>query len=251
MGLKAAVQALKKAERLKEKVVNSKDLLNDKEAWICQQQLQKIYQQVLIIDLEYALDKKVEQDLWNHGFKKHIATLQALAKDRKNPKSNESQSMLSWCLDAASGFYLTLLNEICSAFDLDLPFRRKNSLFGNFRKSRAIPFVNKPHKNSCYYICQHCLVHLGDIARYRNQSRQAEAFYRHAVELSPSSGQPYNQLALLEASRGDRLSTVFHYVRSVAVRHMFPAAASNLSLTFDKCLDQKLNVEGRTKLSSS
>lgn len=58
---------------------------------------------------------------------------------------------------------------------------------------------------------------------------------RHAVQLSPTSGQPYNQLALLEASRGDRLSTVFHYMRSIAVRHMFPAATSNLALTLEKC----------------
>lgn len=44
---------------------------------------QEIYQQVLILDLEYALDKKVEQDLWSLGFKKYIATLQILAKDKK------------------------------------------------------------------------------------------------------------------------------------------------------------------------
>lgn len=101
-----------------------KDLLNDSDAWVCQQQLQKIYQQVLILDLEYALDRKVEQELWNLGFKNYIALLQSQAKDRKNPKRGESQAMLSWCLEAASGFYLTLLQEICTAFDLDLPFRR-------------------------------------------------------------------------------------------------------------------------------
>lgn len=45
--------------------------------------LQRLYQQVLILDLEYALDRKVEQELWNHGFKNYIATLQNLAKDKK------------------------------------------------------------------------------------------------------------------------------------------------------------------------
>ena len=33
------------------------------EAWIARQTLQEIYQKVLVLDLEYALDKKVEQDL--------------------------------------------------------------------------------------------------------------------------------------------------------------------------------------------
>jgi len=251
MGLKAAIQALKKAEKLKEKVQNSRDLLNDNEAWVCQQQLQRLYQQVLILDLEYALDRKVEQELWNHGFKNYIATLQNLAKDKKNPKRNESQAMLSWFLEAASGFYLTLLQEICTTFDLDLPFRRKESVYGNGKLWRRVDHLTQPHKNSCYYICQHCLVHLGDIARYRNQNRQAEMFYRHAVQLAPNSGQPYNQLALLEASRGDRLSTVFHYVRSVAVRHFFPAAATNLSRTLNKSAEEQLNVDGRNKLSVS
>jgi len=114
----------RKAEPLKDKVQRCKDLLNDNDAWVCQQQLQKIYQQVLILDLEYALDRKVEQELWNLGFKNYIATLQSQAKDRKNPKRSESQALLSWCLEAASGFYLTLLQEICTVFDLDLPFRR-------------------------------------------------------------------------------------------------------------------------------
>jgi protein SMG7 len=45
--------------------------------------LQRLYQQVLILDLEYALDRKVEQELWNHGFKNYIGMLQNLAKEKK------------------------------------------------------------------------------------------------------------------------------------------------------------------------
>ncbi|EFN64323.1 Protein SMG7 [Camponotus floridanus] len=251
MGLKAAVQALKKAEPLKDKVQRCKDLLNDNDAWVCQQQLQKIYQQVLILDLEYALDRKVEQELWNLGFKNYIATLQSQAKDRKNPKRGESQALLSWCLEAASGFYLTLLQEICTVFDLDLPFRRKGYVYGCTSPWKAVEKLSPPHKSSCFYACQYCLVHLGDIARYRNESKQAEMFYRHAVSLSPSSGQPYNQLALLEASRGDKLGTVFHYTRSVAVKHPFPVAMANLATTLSSALnDKSFNIDGKTKLNS-
>ncbi|XP_066595298.1 uncharacterized protein [Prorops nasuta] len=251
MGLKAAVQALKKAKPLKDKVQQCKDLLNDNDAWACQQQLQKIYQQVLILDLEYALDRKVEQELWNLGFKNYIATLQSQAKDKKNPKRGESQALLSWCLEAASGFYLTLLQEICTAFDLDLPFRRKGYVYGCTSPWKAIERLSVPHKSSCFYACQYCLVHLGDIARYRNENKQAELFYRHAVSLSPCSGQPYNQLALLEASRGDKLGTVFHYVRSVAVKHPFPVATANLAKTLSSALnDNSYNLDEKTKLTS-
>ncbi|EEB12909.1 smg-7, putative [Pediculus humanus corporis] len=249
MVLKAVVKALKKADKLKEKIIINKDLLTDNETWLTQQQLQRIYQQVLILDLEYALDKKIEQELWNHGFKNFIANLQNSAKDKKNPKHSEAQAMLCWCLEAASGFYLTLLHEICAAYDLDLPFRRKGSVYGCNKNVSSIDVHCQPNKSSCYYICQHCLVHLGDIARYRNQSRQAEAFYRYAVQLSPSSGQPYNQLAILEASRGDKLSTVYHYVRSVALRHPFPVASTNLSRTLNKHAEEVIKLESHTKLS--
>lgn len=58
-------------------------MLNNSEVWSDQQQLQTVYHQVLVLDLEYALDKKVEQELWTLGFKNHIAALQHLSKDKK------------------------------------------------------------------------------------------------------------------------------------------------------------------------
>lgn len=73
----------RKAEELKARVSQHSDLLNNSEAWSDQQQLQTVYHQVLVLDLEYALDKKVEQELWTLGFKNHIAALQHLSRDKK------------------------------------------------------------------------------------------------------------------------------------------------------------------------
>jgi len=53
------------------------------------------------------------------------------------------------------------------------------------------------------------------------------------------SGQPYNQLAILEAAKGNKLSTVFYYVRSVAVKHPFPVAATNLEKLYTKISTDK------------
>lgn len=78
----------RKAEELKAKVSRHSDLLNNSEAWSDQQQLQTIYHQVLVLDLEYALDKKVEQELWTLGFKNHIAALQHLSRDKKVTKNS-------------------------------------------------------------------------------------------------------------------------------------------------------------------
>lgn len=73
----------READDLKNKTSKKCDWLNNVEIWSNQQKLQTIYYQVLILDLEYALDKKVEQDLWNIGFKYHISSLQEQTRDKK------------------------------------------------------------------------------------------------------------------------------------------------------------------------
>ncbi|XP_034003901.1 protein SMG7-like, partial [Trematomus bernacchii] len=73
-------QYLRQAEALKADMTDSK--LGAAEVWTSRQALQDLYQKMLVTDLEYALDKKVEQDLWNHAFKNQITTLQSQAKNR-------------------------------------------------------------------------------------------------------------------------------------------------------------------------
>ncbi|XP_048481874.1 nonsense-mediated mRNA decay factor SMG7 [Plutella xylostella] len=232
MVLNAAVQMLREADELKEKILKFKSgtsMLQDRNLWVTQQQLQKVYQKVLVLDLDYALDKKVEQDLWNVGFKQQIEALQAIAKDRKNPSRSEGQAMLSWVLQAAAGFYLCLLHQICTTFKLDLPFRRRASLVGAVEGWSVSPTTAAPA--AARYIAQHCLVHLGDLHRYRHQLRAAHTFYRHALIVSAHSGQPYNQLALLAWRRGRRLPALYWHVRSLLVRAPFPPAPNNLATT--------------------
>ncbi|XP_049884984.1 nonsense-mediated mRNA decay factor SMG7-like isoform X2 [Pectinophora gossypiella] len=239
MVLNAAVQMLREADELKQKILKFKSgtsMLQERSLWATQQQLQKVYQKVLVLDLDYALDKKVEQDLWNIGFKQQIEALQAISKDRKNPLRGEGQAMLSWVLQAAAGFYLCLLHQICTTFKLDLPFRRRASLLGwvegwSASAGAAAAGAAPGAPAAARYICQHCLVHLGDLARYRQQLRVAHTFYRHALVVSAHSGQPYNQLALVSWRRGRRLGALYWHVRSLLVRAPFPPAPANLQRT--------------------
>ncbi|KAH9496597.1 Protein smg7, partial [Bulinus truncatus] len=244
MSSSAAAQIMRQADAVKNTMTESGKAFSD--LWVVRQKLEDLYKKMLLLDLEYALDKKVEQELWNHAFKNQINTLQTQAKDRQNPKKVEAQASLNLFLETASGFYLQFLQMICSTFKLDLPFRRKSAAFGIMRENTVIhKTIVTPKKSSCLYICCHCLVHLGDLARYRQQTEQAQTYYRHAANLSPNNGQPYNQLAILEASRGDKLSTVFYYVRSLAVRHPFPVAATNLEKFYSKLIkDMRSDFDG-------
>ncbi|XP_043941228.1 protein SMG7 isoform X2 [Protopterus annectens] len=236
--MNVCAQYLRQAEALKADMTDSK--LGQAEVWTSRQALQDLYQKMLVTDLEYALDKKVEQDLWNHAFKNQITTLQSQAKNRANPNRSEVQANLSLFLEAASGFYTQLLQELCTVFSVDLPCRVKSSQLGILsNKQMTNSGIVRPQPNSCSYICQHCLVHLGDIARYRNQTSQAESYYRHAAQLVPSNGQPYNQLAILASSKGDHLTTIFYYCRSIAVKFPFPAASTNLQKALSKALESR------------
>ncbi|XP_023255314.1 protein SMG7 [Seriola lalandi dorsalis] len=155
-------QYLRQAEALKADMTDSK--LGAAEVWTSRQALQDLYQKMLVTDLEYALDKKVEQDLWNHAFKNQITTLQSQAKNRANPNRSEVQANLSLFLEAASGFYTQLLQELCTVFNVDLPCRVKSSQLGIIsNKQSNTSAIVTPQPSSCSYICQHCLVHLGDI----------------------------------------------------------------------------------------
>lgn len=115
--------------------------------------------QLLVHWIEAALDRGVERDLWNLGFRNTITQLQAQAKDKQQVPvwcqyfrvkvsvshkksfqtfeffviiiffglqggSSEARDLLGWFLNSASGFYLQLFNQICSEYGLDLPFRR-------------------------------------------------------------------------------------------------------------------------------
>ncbi|XP_049490069.1 nonsense-mediated mRNA decay factor SMG7 isoform X11 [Panthera uncia] len=239
---------IRQAEVLKADMTDSK--LGPAEVWTSRQALQDLYQKMLVTDLEYALDKKVEQDLWNHAFKNQITTLQGQAKNRANPNRSEVQANLSLFLEAASGFYTQLLQELCTVFNVDLPCRVKSSQLGIIsNKQTHTSAIVKPQSSSCSYICQHCLVHLGDIARYRNQTSQAESYYRHAAQLVPSNGQPYNQLAILASSKGDHLTTIFYYCRSIAVKFPFPAASTNLQKALSKALESRDEVKTKWSVS--
>jgi len=123
---------------LKERARKRQNVYKDEEAWSEHQQIQSLCQKLIVDDPEYAVDKKVEHDLWNVCFKEHIGALQSSAKDKtsKGKKSaNEAQVVLSWFLEMASGFYIMFLQEIRATHDLDIPFLKRSHSFGLFRPS--------------------------------------------------------------------------------------------------------------------
>ncbi|CAD5115406.1 DgyrCDS4383 [Dimorphilus gyrociliatus] len=235
-----------------ERVEELKKLLSEPSAnfeiYTARLELQDLYKKVIIMDVERALDNKLEQELWTHAFKNHINDLQAKTKNKSNPKRIEMQATLNLFLEAASGFYTQLLLTLCHTFRVNLPFMTPSVLDMYTLGHRQHKGKNVA-KSSVMILCQHCLVHLGDIARYRHQANQAETYYRHAITVVPSSGQPFNQLAILASQSGNKLLTVFYHVRSLALKYPFRVAINNLEKVYHKYSDE-INSDIRQKMTS-
>ena len=236
----------------------SKNYFHEHNLWGELQELSKIYKKLILSDIVYALDKKVEVDLWNYCFKNFITHLQLQVKNahisasgnlNRTTKTNfQSTSQggvrraaelagsdpnitLQWFLETANGYFILLLEEICAIYDYSLPFLKRGSNLSvtNVKATIIKAAAFKTLKAEVTYICQFCLVHLGDICRYQNEFKKAEIFYRQAIHTSPASGQAYNQIALLHANYGNTLSAISYYIRSISLKHPFPAGSANLS----------------------
>ncbi|XP_018646165.1 smg-7 (suppressor with morphological effect on genitalia protein 7), putative [Schistosoma mansoni] len=88
-------------------------------------------------------------------------------------------------------------------------------------------------ESAVIYLVHHCLVHLGDIARYRQQPNVAAGYYLWSWVVHPDSGHSFNQLAILEATKPLPRRCIdalfYYYIRALACLHSFPASMNNLS----------------------
>jgi hypothetical protein len=95
---------------------------------------------IIFSDIDFTIDKKLEQDLWNYVFKSQINYFQAQIKENRpsssltnttastaskllssssSQKRIEAQASLFFFLEAARGFYIKLLEDIVLIYDFN------------------------------------------------------------------------------------------------------------------------------------
>lgn len=92
--------------------------------------------------------------------------------------------------------------------------------------------------------CHQTLIHLGDLSRYRESELNfkgtdrnwgpAIGYYDLAIAIDPSSGTPYNQLAIISKTEGDHARALYHLYRAQSALEPPPTAFANLQLEFRK-----------------
>ncbi len=96
-------------EKLKQKILSSSNGKPD--IWLYRQELLDHYGQLILFDLDYALEKKIEHDLWTVVFKNEINFKQEQLKENNQHqiKRTEIQMSLQTLYEYARGYYMKLL----------------------------------------------------------------------------------------------------------------------------------------------
>ncbi|UJR15241.1 hypothetical protein I4U23_002196 [Adineta vaga] len=236
-------------EKLKQKILS---LPNGKsEIWLYRQELLDQYDQLILFDLDFALEKKIEHDLWTIVFKNEISYKQEQLKENHQHqiKRTEIQTSLQALYEYARGYYMKLLQDVVHSYSfetsickLTFPFLQRHPQSSNSNRQCK--------EASMLYFIQHILVHVGDLNRYSNQIDLAKTFYQYAIYTIPCLGQPYNQIAILHEMKNplslitpgqNQLITAYYYVRSIAIKVTFPLAIANLEKLFQRLKDLPLS----------
>ncbi|KAK9154653.1 hypothetical protein Sjap_002133 [Stephania japonica] len=226
---------------------------SDPNAW---QQMRENYEAIILEDHAFSEKHEVEVSLWQLHHKKidelrqllcgaAASTGSAAPQSGKSPTKAERimkiRSQFKTFLSEATGFYHDLILKIRAKYGLPLdhfPEDVENQV--TIEKDRNKSAMMKKGLRSCH----RCLIYLGDLARYKCQYGEgdsrtrdyaaASSYYMQAASLSPLSGNPHHQLAILAGYFGDEFVAVYRYFRSLAVNSPFSTARDNLILAFEK-----------------
>ncbi|RIA88754.1 hypothetical protein C1645_877171 [Glomus cerebriforme] len=221
----------------------------DKQVATLRSKLRDTYEKVIFLDYELAQAKEVEQNLWKYvyykvieDFRKKIRALPAPNGRSKSTSKKLTSSFRSF-LHEATGFYYSFIQRLAIHFELKEldPVIKK---FGLTIEPTEVcqRSYSEDIKQRAVLSCHKSLIFLGDLARYRelhsdrinkNWSTACD-YYNHARQLVPDSGNPHNQLAVIATYNSDDFLAVYHYYRSLVVKHQFLTAKDNISLLFHK-----------------
>ena len=203
----------------------------------------------MLKDFDLASKSSVDANLWKlvhykliEEFRKHIKSSLQKAKstqktmDDKKEWRNLSNSFRTFLTDA-TGFYLTLVQQVISQYQLHLLV---DPWFLNMYPLVPEVALENPHPELVERVIlflHKCWTYLGDLARYRevhSDKKQkhwgmAKRFYTMAIQLIPEYGNPYNQLAVIETYQGHDLDAIYMCLNSYLVKYPFPTASENLS----------------------
>ncbi|KAG0225891.1 hypothetical protein B0O80DRAFT_502813 [Mortierella sp. GBAus27b] len=145
-------------------------------------------------------------------------------------------------IQEATGFYHRLIQNLASNYELNEGGASIQSALIADADRRPIIEVTDVARQCALSSCHKCYIFLGDLARYRQTHSDspkknwstARDYYNEARNLLPSSGNPYNQLAVIATLAPNNFLALYFYYRSLAVRLPFMTARNNIKVLIQK-----------------
>ncbi|KAI1155031.1 hypothetical protein F4825DRAFT_460026 [Nemania diffusa] len=215
---------------------------------------------VIFHDFEYAVEKKVENCLWqchtflNGEYRKALGRLNTSSQVVQRRKLDK---LYRGFLKTSEQFYIVYIKELSSRFSIP-------ELQQIARKAKPQPTeqatetVSPPAPLRALVLksCQMTLVHLGDLVRYRCQLSDkfskatfdtASDYYGLANSLDPDDGSAHHQLAVLHQIPGQHFDIVYHFHRAIAVSKPHELALQNLEREFKSPESSSQSKKGSAK----
>ncbi|KAI1822955.1 hypothetical protein F4861DRAFT_355520 [Xylaria intraflava] len=199
---------------------------------------------IIFHDFEYAVEKKVENSLWQcHTFLngEYRTVLGRLTTSSQVVQRRKLDKLYRGFLKTSEQFYFVYIQQLYNRFTIP-------ELEHIARKAKPQP-VEATAENACpaplrtmvLKSCQMTLVRLGDLARYRCQLSDnfSEATFKTALDyyglangLDPDDGSAHHQLAVLHQIPGQHFDIVYHFHRAIAISKPHELALRNLEREF-------------------
>ncbi|KAH8315244.1 hypothetical protein KR074_007766 [Drosophila pseudoananassae] len=173
-------------------------------------QLQDVFKYLLLEQLKFVCEHKVDVFFWKllfYNVRDHL----------KRQNTDQAHAHTLMLIEQSIKFYRVIYDQMMQR------------LGTSSRCESAVKVV-----------AQRLLICLGDLSRYRVNHVQAtdylEAarYYLRAQELVPGNGAPYNQLAVISIYHHKRFDAVYYYVRSLLTSNSIQTAKESLLDLFDE-----------------
>ncbi|KAK6747034.1 hypothetical protein RB195_000338 [Necator americanus] len=195
------------------------------------QQLVQLLQRFFIVDLERAMELKMDDLFWT--------TIKQLIDHIREEKGSGMHNNLDNVVNLCVSWMCDLSLKACSKYQLpchDIP--SFVSLSPGLRGDCA-ELVSPSAGNA--FIAFLCL-RLGDLFRYKGNYDLCVRLYRCSLRGNPSYGDPWNQLGLIASLKAKPLDSLYFNVRAFHCPIPFTPASTNISNLFRKYAQKEFST---------
>ncbi|KAM7360927.1 smg6 nonsense mediated mRNA decay factor [Cochliomyia hominivorax] len=199
---------------------------NWSQLYTIRQELQDIFKHLLLNNLKFCCEQKVDSFFWKilfYNMREHLKLQQNTVNTLK---------YIQQIIDEGIHFY----KNVYEKFNEKHLSYTANNIMQNSTNQRA------QHKLDLMarVTAQKLLIYLGDLWRYKIKDIQgqdydeAAKYYHQAQALVPSNGVPYNQLAIVAIHNRKKFDAIYYHMRSLMSSNAIHSAKESLLVLFDE-----------------